>query len=290
MNDLTARWNERLERWSDRLNPLVVREVRQALKTRTFLLVFLLLLLLTWVGSSIGVIATSQQAHAVELGPQFFAWYLIALLICLLFATPAGAFFSMSHEFRDRAFEVLAISTLSPRKIINGKLNGAFVMTLVYASVLSPYLCLSYLLGGISLAMLALTMAWLLLASYTMTLFAIMLGSLATKPWIEVVNLVILLAASTITSAISYGVLGELGFRGGGVVEMAFALGCFLVFILFAALISYGVAQSQLTPTFIPLTYRRQVVARKVEPSPSNGAAALPAGPEVPAESRGPHE
>ena len=38
----------RLERLGDRFNPIVVKEVRQALKSRQFVLTFLLLLLAAW--------------------------------------------------------------------------------------------------------------------------------------------------------------------------------------------------------------------------------------------------
>ena len=45
----------RLERLGDRFNPIVVKEVRQALKSRQFVVTFLLLLLAAWAGSIFGV-------------------------------------------------------------------------------------------------------------------------------------------------------------------------------------------------------------------------------------------
>ena len=44
-----------LEGLGDRFNPIVVKEVRQALKSRQFVGTFLLLLLAAWAGSIFGV-------------------------------------------------------------------------------------------------------------------------------------------------------------------------------------------------------------------------------------------
>jgi hypothetical protein len=258
--NLTAlfnRWDERLERWSDRLNPIVVREVRQSVKTRLFLAAFLLLLGTTWFLSTAMIVSNASRMQYFELGPDFCGWYVIGLLFCLVFVAPFGAYFSMVQEFRDRAFEVLAISTLTPNRIIVGKLQGALVMMLIYGSAIAPYFCLSYLLGGLSLVDLAVTLLVVSLLAVGMSLFAVMLGSLAQKPWIEVLNLLILFVSAWIASTIANAVVDGLLRLSVSLESLGFGLVCFAVFIFFVAILSFAVAQSQLTTTYLPLGYRR---------------------------------
>ena len=54
-----------LERLGDRFNPIVVKEVRQALKSRQFVVTFLLLLLAAWAGSIFGV---SYLGESIDYG------------------------------------------------------------------------------------------------------------------------------------------------------------------------------------------------------------------------------
>lgn len=259
---LTTRWDELLERWSDHLNPVVVREVRQSFKNRIFLVVFFLLLFGCWGTSTLLILSYSSTLGQIELGPLFYQWYLVGLIGCLIFAIPAGAFFSMVQEFRDKAFEVLAITSLTPQRIVWGKIQGAMVMMMIYASALAPFISLSYLLGGLGLLNLFASLCFLFAISLTMSMFGVMMGALSQKPWMEILNLIILLTASMVVAGISYGVSGELVLRESvNFSGMLMGLLCFGLFLGFVALISLGVAQAQLTTTFLPLDYRRYVPA-----------------------------
>ncbi|MDG2388217.1 MAG: hypothetical protein P8M30_02750 [Planctomycetaceae bacterium] len=251
-------WENRIRSFSDRFNPLVVREIRQIVKARSFITVFSLLLIGSWAFSVLGVINQFEQMEYTELGPFFYRVYLVALIGCLMFAIPSNAFFSMAQEFHDRAFEMLAVTTLSPAKIVAGKLQGAVVMMFVYASAVVPFICLSYMLGGLGLIEIITSLCGLMLVAIALTMFAVMMGALSQKPWMEVMNLIILLIVAMTTAGASYSVLIEVVMRSG--VELGGAImgiGCFAVFMVFVALISLGVAQAQLTTTFLPIGYRR---------------------------------
>ncbi|HSG72543.1 MAG TPA: hypothetical protein VLA12_19180 [Planctomycetaceae bacterium] len=277
---LTTRWDELLERWSDRLNPVVVREVRQSFKNRIFLVVFFLLLFGCWLTSMFLILSYSNTIGQFEIGPLFYQWYLVGLIGCLIFAIPAGAFFSMVQEFRDKAFEVLAITSLTPQRIVWGKIQGAMVMMMIYASALAPFISLSYLLGGLGLINLFASLCFLFAVSLTMSMFGVMMGALSQKPWLEILNLLILLIASMVVAGISYGVSGDLVLRESmDLSGMLMGMLCFSLFLGFVALISLGVAQAQLTTTFLPLDYRRHV------PTPARTPVIAQIGPRPPAAS-----
>ena len=69
----------RLERLGDRFNPIVVKEVRQALKSRQFVITFLLLLLAAWAGSIFGVSFLGESIDYGSSAVTFFAGFLFAV-------------------------------------------------------------------------------------------------------------------------------------------------------------------------------------------------------------------
>ena len=85
----------RLERLGDRFNPIVVKEVRQALKSRQFVGTFLLLLLAAWAGSVFGV---SYLGESIDYGSPaviFYAGFFFALCVASLIIVPFSTFRSM---------------------------------------------------------------------------------------------------------------------------------------------------------------------------------------------------
>ena len=77
-----------LERLGDRFNPIVVKEVRQALKSRQFVLTFLLLLLAAWAGSIFGVSYLGQSIDYGSSALMFYAGFLFALCAATLVIVP----------------------------------------------------------------------------------------------------------------------------------------------------------------------------------------------------------
>src|ERR1700676_1105671 len=128
-----AGWLPRAEAWlerlGERLNPILVKECRQAVKSRQFSITFAGVLLCCWVWSIWGVasIGPSVRFGMGGEGLKLFSGYFVILAFPLLVVVPHGAFRSLSDERDDRTFELLAITTLSPRQIIAGKLGGALV-------------------------------------------------------------------------------------------------------------------------------------------------------------------
>ena len=126
-----------LERAGEWLNPILVKEVRQALKSRQFVITFALVLLYSWGVSVVGLALVGPQAAYGANGPTMFAWYYAGLAFCLLIVVPYGAFRSLAVEQEERTYELLTITALRPRQIVSGKLASALVQILVYLSALS---------------------------------------------------------------------------------------------------------------------------------------------------------
>lgn len=170
----------RLARVGDRLNPILIKEARQALKSRQFVLTFGLLLVCAWVWSILGIALAGQSIHHSAAGPGMFFGYYLVLAFPLLVVVPYGAFQSISAEQQDRTYELLSITALSPPQIVSGKLASAGMQMIVYLSAITPCLGFTYLLRGIDLVSVGLILGFTVLASFGLAMLAVLLGTLAT--------------------------------------------------------------------------------------------------------------
>ncbi|WP_426754957.1 ABC transporter permease [Myxococcus sp. Y35] len=152
------------ERWGDRLNPLVVKEVRQGLRTRVFWVCFGLMLLACLLVSLVAYVDTRESAYARHGQGYFFAFF-VCLGLAHFFVIPYSAYRSLAREREDETWVLLVLTGLGPRRILRGKVVSFLVQAALYASAAGPFLLFSYFLNGIALptilVVLALGGAWL---------------------------------------------------------------------------------------------------------------------------------
>lgn len=142
-------------------NPVIVKEFRSRMRgSRAYWMLFgyLSLLSLTlflaylawWNSSRYQLDSGGSGMEAYTVGRNFFLilFAVQALLIALI--TPALTAGAISMEREQRTFELLRATTLSPRRIVLGKLAASvsFVVLLLTASL--PLVSLCFLLGGVS--------------------------------------------------------------------------------------------------------------------------------------------
>lgn len=183
-----------LERWGEWLNPILVKECRQALKSQQFVITFTVLLLASWLWSFCGLAMIGPNARYSFAGPDMFLGYLIILAFPLLVIVPFTAFRSLAAECEDRTFELVAITTLQPRQIVTGKLGSAVAQMIVYLSAVAPCLAFTYLLRGIDIVTILLALAYLVLASLALSVLALLVSTLAREKHWQVVLTVVLVA------------------------------------------------------------------------------------------------
>ena len=202
-DDMAAnRWS----RWSDRLNPILVREVQQAVKGRAFVLTVFLAL---GIGVVIAIAAAGEQQHRGGGGGRMaFDAGLATLAPLLVFVVPMGAFQSMRLELRGGIVEQLLLSELRPWRIIAGKLCAAMVQFVLYVAVLAPLLATSYLLRGVDLPTIAMSLLFALLFCIAATSFAI---SSAAQGMLPALQGLTNLAVAFGLGVTSFGLVGYIG-------------------------------------------------------------------------------
>ena len=185
---------ERALVWAgDRLNPILVKETRQALKSRQFVVTFTLVLLLAWGWSIFGVSLIGPSIFYAARGFDMFLGYYVILAIPLFVVVPFGAFRSLASEREDGTYELLSITTLSPRQIVSGKLGSAVLQMLVYLSAVAPCLAFTYMLRGIDAPTILYVITWFFFGSLGASVIGLLVATLThDKHWQVVVSVLYL--------------------------------------------------------------------------------------------------
>ena len=170
-----------LTRLGERLNPIVVKEARQAMKSKQFVITFTMLLVFGWLWSMWNVVLIGPDIWFKAAGRQLFMGYYFILAIPLLVIVPYAAFRSLASECEDRTYELLSITTLSPRQIVAGKLASSVLQMLVYFSALVPGLVFTYLLRGIDMPTILYILAWTFAASLALSMVSLMVATLTQE-------------------------------------------------------------------------------------------------------------
>lgn len=276
---LLERLDRFCDRWSEHFHPVVVKETRQSLRSWVFPAAFLSMLTLCLAGSMVLVVRSSDRLQYAELGPEFFRWHFGVLLGAVCGVTPLGLFRGVAAEFHGRTFEVLALTTLSAREIVFGKLKSATVQMGAYYFAAAPFVCFSYLLEGLSLPGVAAALLVASLAGLSACLGGLMFGSLARNAAWETPGLLatVLLSAAFFALGFPVGVGAADGLTGWEMWgEICLGLGCFAYVFLFYGLLTLGIAISQFTPTMPQL-------GRPIPHPPERGPGTLrtPPSPEA---------
>ena len=167
----------RLDDVSDRLSPIVVKEVRQMVRGREFNYSFGLSLV---VGL---IVAFMGGADALNGDRSSGAWIFGSLMSCLsligMAVVPLGAFNASRNERAEQTLDLVTLTTLSARSIIVGKLLAQGVKLLTLFAALSPFLAMSFLLGGIDFITILISLATLFIWSLWACALCLFLSSLS---------------------------------------------------------------------------------------------------------------
>ena len=137
-------WNSAL-RLPDELNPVLLRETQSLYKGRIFP-IFLILALSSMVFAS-GVFLfefSPRGSNGLDF-LQVTLWFLAPIVLVLI---PLQAAQSMSEELKEGTGSMLLMSSLSPTRIISGKIQASLLQLGVALGLFSPLIGLSYLLRG----------------------------------------------------------------------------------------------------------------------------------------------
>jgi hypothetical protein len=201
------------DKLDDLLNPIVVKELRQAVKSRivmaalTLFLVIQLSILLFSLSLSERRAMDSTTLHA---GNEIFRVLQGILLGTCMLLIPLYAGVRLSSEHSETNVDLLFISTLRPRGIIAGKLQASIVLILLIFSACAPFMTFTYLLRGIDIPSIVLVLFFDFLIVLFSTQAAIFLGSIPANAGLKLFlgltgfGLLVALFSTTLTASIGF--------------------------------------------------------------------------------------
>ena len=172
-----ARLLGRLDDASDRLSPIVVKEVRQIVRGREFNYSFMVSLVVGLLVAFFG--AANASADSGTTGQ----WVFTALTACLallgIAIVPFGAFNALRNERLEQTMDLITVTSLSARKVIVGKLLAQAVKLATLFAGMAPFVATSFLLGGIDFFTIVLSLAIVFFVSLWICAAALLMSAAA---------------------------------------------------------------------------------------------------------------
>lgn len=135
------------------LPPMLVKELRQGLRTRGFVgavVIFQLVMVLLMLGALISGRLTGGAIRAVAFNSvNTFFWVLLTMQ--LLIGTPFRGLAALRTEIDTRSIDLLMLTRLSAWRIVIGKWGSLFAQGLLLAVAMAPYGVVRYFGGSVNL-------------------------------------------------------------------------------------------------------------------------------------------
>ncbi len=161
----------------DKLSPMLVKELRQGMRARSFTLLFLVFQgLLAFILLTAGSAASSDDAGSFASGVIFTLFAAAALFI-----QPMRGVSALSSEISSNTIEMMVLTRLSAWRIVFGKWIAIVSQTALILVTIIPYLILRYFFGGMNLAGEMVFLGLLFLTSMALTAIMVGLSGNSTK-------------------------------------------------------------------------------------------------------------
>jgi len=169
----------RLDDW---LNPIAVRELRQAVQGKALaaMLIFFLAVEVVALGGALvknDLLAPKTGVNLAPVGRQLFSFLYGILLFTSLLFVPLYTGIRMRLERSDTNLDLLFVTTLKPAAIIGGKLVSGLVLTLLLFTTCLPFMAFTYFLRGVDLPSVLIVLVFGFLAAATSIQLAILAAS-----------------------------------------------------------------------------------------------------------------
>jgi hypothetical protein len=154
------------ERLDDRLNPLMIKEVRQSFRSGTLRVTAVLALsipLLMFLGFTTRVLMEAPGAS--RSGQNYFMIVGFTLMVVTWLLLPARAGQLFWSEIRTRTIDLIWLTHLSPWQLAIGRLQASVLQTLLLFALCAPYCAAATVMGGIDMPSVVITLALLFLGA-----------------------------------------------------------------------------------------------------------------------------
>ena len=167
----------RLDDATDRLSPIVVKEVRQIVRGREFNYSFMISLVVGLLVAFVG--AANASPGSGTTGQGVFIALTAGLALFGIGVVPFGAFSALRNERLEQTMDLISVTSLSARKVIVGKLLAQVVKLATLFAGMAPFVATSFLLGGIDFVTIVVSLVLVFFVSLWVCAVALLLSSAA---------------------------------------------------------------------------------------------------------------
>ncbi|MDP4626250.1 MAG: hypothetical protein NWT08_14065 [Akkermansiaceae bacterium] len=193
-----------LSDFPDRLSPMLVKELRQGLRTRSFVGVFLALQIIL----GIILLAASAAADSDDAGSSISSVIFTFFSIAVLIIQPMRGISALSSEVKGNTIDMMVLTRLSAWRIVTGKWTAIVSQSALLLITIVPYLILRYFFGGMNLFGEIMLLAMIFITSATLTAITVGLSASGSV----ILRMVLPMIALPIAA---YSMLMMMAFGGG---------------------------------------------------------------------------
>ena len=208
---------QRIDRWmlkfGDGLSAILVKETRQALKSRQFVWTYFALLAVILVFALFTLTGSLANDLTSQLGPNLLFGFMCILGFPLGIILPFSTFRSMSKEYEDGTLQMISITTLSPFQIAAGKLGSALLQMLIFVSVLAPCMSFSSLLEGVTIGQIGVGLLVAITGSFSLCCLGLFFGCTVRTSGLSIVSNLFLLGGCIFMYGLFNSFVGALTFQ-----------------------------------------------------------------------------
>lgn len=180
MTEIVAKLQSHLARWREwEMNPIVIKELRQGVRSWTVTGMLLLFLVVLFI-ASLGFLITQSfnVSPNMGLGASMFSTFVIILAGASVLFIPLYVGVRVAAERQENNHDLLYVTTLSPTRIILGKFLCSAYIALLFFSACMPFMAFTNLLRGVDLPTVFFILAFLFLGVCIANMIAIFLACL----------------------------------------------------------------------------------------------------------------
>lgn len=167
--------------FGDWLSPMLVKELRQGIRSRVFMAAFYLTQVLMILSVVFNLTAVSEGDAAGQMVSFLNGLFWFMIGVPLLFLMPIRGFGSLYGEIKAGTLELVFLTRLSALRIAAGKWTALMVQTLLLVAAVLPYVLLRYFLGSVNVVQDLQSLLILLLASGMLTAATIAISPYESK-------------------------------------------------------------------------------------------------------------
>lgn len=248
--------------FSDRISPMLVKELRQGMRAKTFIVLFLALqIFLAVMMFSAGAASTSDQVGSVISG-IIFTFFSIAVLII----QPLRGTSALASEVKGNTIDMMVLTRLSAWRIVYGKWVAIISQSALLLATIVPYLILRYFFGGMNLIAEMTGLLLIFLTSMALTAVTVGLsgcGSVIIRSLLPIIGLLMLCYALLVFSFMSgmRGSRGPMDFLAMDTADARIGVASYIAMIIYLGTSMLSMGASLIAPSAENHSFVRRLVA-----------------------------